>query len=90
MNAAERHASSNGTCPPWTRGGPAGAGPLRLPEPPMRCRRSSPAEMVGAASARYGWPLHVVEDAGDEPFLDQPEAFLDVLRLAVGGAVVVS
>jgi pimeloyl-ACP methyl ester carboxylesterase len=51
---------------------------------------ATPLHVAEAASARYGWPLHVVEDAGDEPFLDQPEAFLDVLRPAVGGAVVVS
>jgi pimeloyl-ACP methyl ester carboxylesterase len=51
---------------------------------------ATPLHVAEAASARYGWPLHVVEDAGDEPFLDQPEAFLDVLQLAVGRAVVVS
>jgi pimeloyl-ACP methyl ester carboxylesterase len=51
---------------------------------------ATPLHVAEAASARYGWPLHVVEDAGDEPFLDQPAAFLDVLQLAVGGAVVVS
>jgi pimeloyl-ACP methyl ester carboxylesterase len=51
---------------------------------------ATPLHVAEVASARYGWPLHVVEDAGDEPFLDQPEAFLDVLQLAVGGAVVVS
>jgi pimeloyl-ACP methyl ester carboxylesterase len=45
---------------------------------------ATPLRVAEAASARYGWPLHVVEDAGDEPPLDQPEAFLDVLQLAVG------
>ena len=30
-----------------------------------------------AASARYGWPLHVIEDAGDDPAIEQPEAFLE-------------
>jgi pimeloyl-ACP methyl ester carboxylesterase len=33
-----------------------------------------------AASARYGWPLHVIEDAGDDPALEQPDAFLAALR----------
>jgi pimeloyl-ACP methyl ester carboxylesterase len=33
-----------------------------------------------AASARYGWPLHVIENAGNEPNLEQPEAFLEALR----------
>jgi pimeloyl-ACP methyl ester carboxylesterase len=51
---------------------------------------ATPLHVAEAASARYGWPLHIVEDAGDEPFLDQPEAFLDVLQLAVGGTVVAS
>ncbi len=31
------------------------------------------------ASERYGWPLHVVEDAGDDPAFDRPEEFLEVL-----------
>jgi pimeloyl-ACP methyl ester carboxylesterase len=38
-----------------------------------------------AASARYGWPLHVIEDAGDDPAIEQPAAFLDALRAALGG-----
>jgi pimeloyl-ACP methyl ester carboxylesterase len=43
---------------------------------------------VGAsASARYGWPLHVIEDAGDDPAIEQPEAFLDALRPALGVTV---
>ena len=33
-----------------------------------------------AASTRHGWPLHVIEDAGDDPAIEAPEAFLDVLR----------
>jgi hypothetical protein len=34
-------------------------------------------------SARYGWPLHVIEDSADEPTFEQPEAFLRVLRIAL-------
>jgi pimeloyl-ACP methyl ester carboxylesterase len=33
-----------------------------------------------AASARYGWPLRVIDDARDDPALEQPEAFLEALR----------
>lgn len=33
-----------------------------------------------AASARYGWPLHVIEDSGVDPYVEQPDAFLDALR----------
>lgn len=36
-----------------------------------------------AASARYGWPLHVIEDAGDMPATEQPEAFLRALHVAL-------
>jgi pimeloyl-ACP methyl ester carboxylesterase len=37
-----------------------------------------------AASERYGWPLQVIEDAGDDPLIEQPEAFLRALRGALG------
>jgi pimeloyl-ACP methyl ester carboxylesterase len=36
-----------------------------------------------AASARHGWPLHVIEDAGDDPALEQPAAFLRTLHAAL-------
>lgn len=36
-----------------------------------------------AASVRYGWPLHVVEDAGHFS-LEQPQAFRSALRAALG------
>jgi pimeloyl-ACP methyl ester carboxylesterase len=36
-----------------------------------------------AASARYGWPLHVIEDAGHFS-IEQPEAFRAALRAALG------
>jgi hypothetical protein len=35
------------------------------------------------ASARYGWPLHVIEDAADDPPIEQPEAFLRALHTAL-------
>ncbi|HSD80936.1 MAG TPA: alpha/beta fold hydrolase [Solirubrobacteraceae bacterium] len=37
-----------------------------------------------AASERYGWPLHVIEDCADDPPLEQPEAFVRALRAALG------
>ena len=37
-----------------------------------------------AASARYGWPLYVIEGARDDPFFEQPEAALHALRAALG------
>ena len=33
-----------------------------------------------AASAGYGWPLHVIEEAADDPPMEQPEAFLKALH----------
>jgi pimeloyl-ACP methyl ester carboxylesterase len=36
-----------------------------------------------AASTRYGWPLHSIENAGDDPPIEQPEAFLRALRTAL-------
>jgi len=36
-----------------------------------------------AASVRYGWPLHVIEDAGHFS-LEQPQAFRAALRAALG------
>jgi pimeloyl-ACP methyl ester carboxylesterase len=42
--------------------------------------------LAEAASARYGWPLHVIERAADDPAFEQPEAFLRALRGALGSA----
>jgi pimeloyl-ACP methyl ester carboxylesterase len=36
-----------------------------------------------SASAEHGWPLYVIEDAADDPAIEQPEAFLEVLRSEV-------
>jgi pimeloyl-ACP methyl ester carboxylesterase len=36
-----------------------------------------------AASARYGWPLHVIEHAADDPAIEAPEAFVRALRTAL-------
>jgi pimeloyl-ACP methyl ester carboxylesterase len=35
------------------------------------------------ASERYGWPLHVIEGARDDPAIEQPQAFLEALRTAL-------
>jgi 2-hydroxymuconate-semialdehyde hydrolase len=34
------------------------------------------------ASARFGWPLQVIEDAGHVPMVEQPESFMRALRVA--------
>jgi pimeloyl-ACP methyl ester carboxylesterase len=44
--------------------------------------RASRLRIAEAASARYGWPLHVIENCADDPPRDQPEAFLQALHSA--------
>ena len=39
-----------------------------------------------AASARYGWPLDIIEHCADDPPRDQPEAFLRALQAPLGTA----
>jgi hypothetical protein len=45
---------------------------------------ATPVRIAEAASVRHRWALHVIEDAADDPTIDQPEAFLDALRNALG------
>ena len=46
---------------------------------------ATPLSVAQAASARYGWPLHVIESAADDPATDQPQAFIDALRASIAG-----
>jgi pimeloyl-ACP methyl ester carboxylesterase len=46
--------------------------------------RATPLAVAEAVSARFGWPLHVIEDAADDPPVEQPEALLGVLGAAAG------
>lgn len=39
-----------------------------------------------AAHARYGWPLHVIDGAADDPPIEQPEAFAQTLRAVLDAA----
>ena len=41
---------------------------------------ATPLSVAEAASARYGWPLHVIENANDDPPVEQPEELLRLLR----------
>jgi pimeloyl-ACP methyl ester carboxylesterase len=45
-------------------------------------------KVAEAASQRYSWPLQVIEDAGDDPPIEQPEAFLRALHAALGNGSV--
>ena len=71
--------------------------------PPDLARLSVPASLIWgrhdpiisvsvgeSASARYGWPLHVLEQAGNEPALETPDAFLGALRAAIEAPVEVT
>ena len=41
---------------------------------------ATPLDVAREASARYGWPLQIIDEAGDDPPLEQPERFLAALR----------
>lgn len=45
--------------------------------------RANRLRIATAASARYGWSLHVIENCADDPPRDQPGAFLAALRSAL-------
>ena len=48
--------------------------------------RATPLAVAEAVSTRYGWPLHVIENAADDPAVEQPEALLRVLRVVLAPA----
>jgi pimeloyl-ACP methyl ester carboxylesterase len=45
--------------------------------------RATPLAVAEAASARFGWPLHVIEAAADDPPVEQPESILRILQALV-------
>lgn len=52
---------------------------------------ATPLAVARATSARYGWPLEVIEHAGGDPAIEQPAALIRALRAALetrGGAPV--
>lgn len=46
--------------------------------------RMVPLSVAQDASARQGWPLRVIDDAGHAPHIERPDAFVDGLELNVG------
>jgi pimeloyl-ACP methyl ester carboxylesterase len=46
--------------------------------------RMIPLRIAEAAHAAFGWPLHVIEDAGHVPHMEQSDAFLQALAASVG------
>ena len=45
---------------------------------------ATPLRVAELASERHGWRLHVIDDCGDDPPVEQPEAFLRCLHGAIG------
>jgi pimeloyl-ACP methyl ester carboxylesterase len=48
--------------------------------------RATPVSAAEAASERFGWPLSVIENCADDPPVEQPEALLQALRVALGNS----
>ena len=46
--------------------------------------RQTPLSVAQRASSRYEWPLHIIEDAADDPAFEQPEAVVSALSVARG------
>lgn len=42
--------------------------------------RATPLAVAEAASKRHGWPLHIIEDCADDPPMEAPAEFLNVLK----------
>ncbi len=47
--------------------------------------RMVPLHLAERAGARLGWPLHVIDDAGHVPHIEQPGAFLTALARELAG-----
>ena len=47
---------------------------------------ATPLVAAESAAQRFGWPLHVIDDAADNPPMEQPAAFVRVLREALQDA----
>jgi pimeloyl-ACP methyl ester carboxylesterase len=43
--------------------------------------RANRLRIAEAASDRFGWPLHVIDDAADDPPMEQPDAFVAALTM---------
>jgi pimeloyl-ACP methyl ester carboxylesterase len=52
--------------------------------------RMASLRVAESAAAAHGWPLHVIENAGHVPHLEQPDAFLEALTAAFEPALVQS
>ena len=46
--------------------------------------RATPLSIAEEASRHFGWKLRIIDDAADDPALEQPEAFMTALHTALG------
>lgn len=46
--------------------------------------RQTPLSVAQRASGRFGWPLHIIEGAADDPAVEQPAALVQALSAAPG------
>ena len=44
--------------------------------------RQTPLAVAQRASSRYGWTLHIIEQAADDPAFEQPEAVVSAFSVA--------
>jgi pimeloyl-ACP methyl ester carboxylesterase len=42
--------------------------------------RATALGVAEAAHLRYGWPLYVIDEAADDPSIDQPEVLVQTLQ----------
>jgi pimeloyl-ACP methyl ester carboxylesterase len=47
---------------------------------------ATPLDVALSASARYGWPLHIIEKANDDPPVEQPDAVVKTLLAVLDAA----
>jgi pimeloyl-ACP methyl ester carboxylesterase len=45
--------------------------------------RFVPLALAESASTWFGWPLHIIEDAGHAAHVERPDAFVSALRMAL-------
>jgi pimeloyl-ACP methyl ester carboxylesterase len=48
--------------------------------------RQTPLAVAQQASTRFGWPLHIIEEAADDPAFEQPGAVLKALSVTLAPA----
>ena len=49
--------------------------------------KANKLKIAEAASKKFGWPLHIIEDTRDDPKLERPEAFVDALHTVLQNQV---